>query len=241
MSETKTTKVNIKKSAKSGFASSGNKDMDALIAKAIRTVQANKRQAAAKSKTRSEVRGGGRKPWKQKGTGRARAGSNRSPIWRGGGITFGPTGNQNYSLSMNKKEMKAAKEEAIRLKKSDIVSISGASIKKTKDAAKVLKDNKITGKVLVLIDAKKEDYQVLKKAFRNIEGTNVKFYGNEDIHDILSVKKIVIIKKADPSTRKSSNDASSPSLKDTHPTQRSFGRAERARAILDKTKDEGKK
>lgn len=192
MSETKITKK--------------NKDMNTLIAKAVRTVQANKRQAAAKSKDRSEVRGGGRKPWKQKGTGRARAGSNRSPIWRGGGITFGPTGNQNYSLSMNKKEMKAAKEEAVRLKKSDTVSISGIGIKKTKDAAKVLKDNKITGKVLVLIDVKKEGYEVLKKAFRNIEGTNVKVYGNEDIHDILSVKKIVVIKKTGSSTSKATKD-----------------------------------
>jgi len=74
-----------------------------LIAQAVRTQNANKRQAIAHTKTRGEVSGGGRKPWKQKGTGNARAGSTRSPLWIGGGITFGPRNTRNFSLRLNSK------------------------------------------------------------------------------------------------------------------------------------------
>ena len=73
---------------------------------AVQVEQANQRQATAKTKVRHEVSGGGKKPWRQKGTGRARAGSSRSPVWVGGGTVFGPVGNQNYKISQNKKEHK---------------------------------------------------------------------------------------------------------------------------------------
>ncbi len=86
-----------------------------LIQQAVVSQQANQRQNLAHTKDRGEVRGGGRKPWRQKGTGRARHGSIRSPLWRGGGITFGPTKNQNYSLKINKK----AKRKAILMSLSD--------------------------------------------------------------------------------------------------------------------------
>ena len=76
---------------------------DHLINQAAIFQMANERRATAKTKTKGEVRGGGRKPWRQKGTGRARAGSSRSPIWKGGGVTFGPTGNENYKKKMPKK------------------------------------------------------------------------------------------------------------------------------------------
>jgi len=165
-----------------------------LVSRAVRVILANKRQASAKTKTRAEVRGGGKKPWKQKGTGRARAGSSRSPIWRGGGVTFGPTGEQNFSLNINKKEMKAAKEVAWNSKKADIVNISVGQISKTKDAAKVLVDNKISGKTLILVEANGASYNSLKKAFRNLRDITVKPIGNESIHDILSSRGIVILK-----------------------------------------------
>src|SRR2546430_17130980 len=73
-----------------------------LVTEAVRTQASNARKGLANTKTRGEVSGGGKKPWKQKGTGRARAGSNRSPIWRHGGITFGPTSARNWTLKMNK-------------------------------------------------------------------------------------------------------------------------------------------
>ncbi|MFA6254934.1 MAG: 50S ribosomal protein L4 [Patescibacteria group bacterium] len=86
-----------------------------LIQQAVVSQQANQRQNLAHTKGRGEIRGGGRKPWRQKGTGRARHGSIRSPLWRGGGITFGPTKDQNYSLKINKK----AKRKAILMSLSD--------------------------------------------------------------------------------------------------------------------------
>lgn len=86
-----------------------------LVQQAVVVSQANKRQVFAHAKDRSEVSGGGRKPWKQKGTGRARHGSSRSPIWRGGGITFGPSKVRNFSLKMNKK----AKRKAVLMSLSD--------------------------------------------------------------------------------------------------------------------------
>src|SRR3989338_4584896 len=80
----------------------------ALIQRAVRTQESNSRQVLAHTKTRAEVRGGGRKPWKQKGTGRARHGSIRSPLWVGGGITFGPRSNRNFTQKVNRKVRKQA-------------------------------------------------------------------------------------------------------------------------------------
>src|SRR5579864_1546617 len=79
-----------------------------LIEEAVRIQRGNARAATAHTKTRGEVRGGGKKPWKQKGTGRARVGSIRSPLWRHGGVTFGPRSNRNYELKMNKKQWRKA-------------------------------------------------------------------------------------------------------------------------------------
>ena len=79
-----------------------------LVQQAVRIQMSNSRDAVSNTKTRGDVRGGGKKPWKQKGTGNARAGSIRSPLWRHGGVTFGPRGNRNYSLKMNKKQSRKA-------------------------------------------------------------------------------------------------------------------------------------
>ena len=82
---------------------------------AVQVEESNRRQATAKTKVRHEVSGGGKKPWRQKGTGRARAGTTRSPIWVGGGTVFGPVGNQNYKISQNKKEHRLALKSALSL------------------------------------------------------------------------------------------------------------------------------
>ncbi len=170
-----------------------NKDKSTIVAKAVRTVLAGKRQVPAKVKTRAEVRGGGKKPWRQKGTGRARAGSNRSPIWRGGGVTFGPKGNENYKVGINKKEMRAARQEAYSGKNSITIILEKIPAK-TKEAAKIFIDKKIEGKSLVVIDAKKETSTKVKKVFSNLKDTQVVYKGNENICDILAAENIVNIK-----------------------------------------------
>ena len=134
-----------------------------LLAEAVRVQLSNARIGTAHTKTKGEVRGGGRKPWKQKGTGRARAGSIRSPIWRGGGITFGPRSNRNWELKMNKK----AKKQALFMTLSDkvkenrfiVVDKMELSAIKTKEMLGILKDfrSKIKdlGKKQILVLPKK--------------------------------------------------------------------------------------
>ncbi|PKM87566.1 50S ribosomal protein L4 [Candidatus Falkowbacteria bacterium HGW-Falkowbacteria-2] len=95
-----------------------------LLHQAVITQQANERQVLAHTKDRSEVRGGGKKPWKQKGTGRARVGSSRSPLWVGGGVTFGPTKDRNFSMKMNKK----MRQKAIMMCLSDKIAQSSLVI-----------------------------------------------------------------------------------------------------------------
>lgn len=171
------------------------KDSGYLISKVVRVILANKRQAPAKTKTRSEVSGGGRKPWRQKGTGRARAGSNRSPLWRGGGITFGPTGEQNFSLKANKKEIQKSREEAWAIKKDSVISVNLKPISKTKEASEIIKKHKITGNFLVTVDSKsKDDFLKIKKAFKNIPGSRVLAKGSENAYDILKSRSIIDFK-----------------------------------------------
>ena len=121
---------------------------------AVQVEQANARQATAKTKVRHEVSGGGKKPWRQKGTGRARAGSSRSPIWVGGGTVFGPVGTQNFTLSQNKKEHQLAVKSALSLKTpKDLVVVDEIKFadKKTKVFVEMLKALKVDSKVLVVV------------------------------------------------------------------------------------------
>jgi large subunit ribosomal protein L4 len=172
------------------------KDLEALTAKVVRAELANARRATAKTKKRGEISGGGKKPFKQKGTGRARAGSSRSPLWRGGGVVFGPTGVQNFSLRVNKKEKAAVLANAFESQKANTVSVAVGKIAKTKDAAKLLTENKAEGKVLVLSDAIE-----LKRFFRNIEGVKFAAKNNVSTNDVLAANKIVIL-TASKETRK---------------------------------------
>ncbi len=145
-----------------------------LVKQAILARQASRRQGTSHAKTRSEVSGGGRKPWRQKGTGRARAGSNRSPIWVGGGITFGPRKERNFKVALPKKMSRKALLELLRhlhsQKHLQIVPVLSLKDAKTKNAIKLLADHSLIGKKTVFVTEKIEPELVL--ATRNIK--NVK-------------------------------------------------------------------
>jgi len=137
-----------------------------LIQQAIRTQEANSRKIIAHTKDRSDVRGGGKKPWRQKGTGRARHGSIRSPLWKGGGVTFGPRSDRNYSLKINKKAKRKALFMALsdKLVNKKIILIDKLTLSeiKTKDFIGVLKKLKLKKSVLVILP--KSDKNIIKSA-----------------------------------------------------------------------------
>ncbi len=169
----------------------------AVMFEAVQVYQANKRQATAKTKVRSEVSGGGKKPWKQKGTGRARAGSSRSPIWVGGGTVFGPDGRQNYSLSMNSKAHNLAVRSALSLKAKEkaIIVIDKFELAeaKTKSMVEVLKAVKAGKKVLIVLDEENEN---IINAAKNIAGTMIVPTDNVCVYDLLNVDTVVTTKAA---------------------------------------------
>jgi len=163
---------------------------------AVQVDQANSRQATAKTKVRHEVRGGGKKPWRQKGTGRARAGSNRSPIWVGGGTVFGPVGNQNYKISQNKKEHSLALKSALSLKVKDgLMVVDDIKFKdpKTKAFVAFLDALKVESKALVVV--KTIDLDIFQ-ASRNVGYARVVTADNVSVTDLLNVNYLVISKEA---------------------------------------------
>ena len=174
----------------------GVKPNNALIAQAVRVYLANQRLGGASTKSRGEVRGGGRKPWKQKGTGRARIGSIRAPHWRGGGVAFGPKP-KDYSLEMPKKMKQKALLSALSVKFGDksLVVIKDLELKaaKTREAFEILKKLDLKGKVLVVISELKENQ---KLAFRNIEDTKVSTVNNLNTYQVLDNKKLLLTKEA---------------------------------------------
>ena len=159
---------------------------------AVQVEQANARQATAKTKVRHEVSGGGKKPWRQKGTGRARAGSSRSPIWVGGGTVFGPVGNQNYTLSQNKKEHQLALRSALSLKTpKDLVVVDEIKFgeKKTKAFVNMLSALKVDSKVLVVVSEIDENTFA---CVRNVNYARVVTPDNVSVYDLLNVDKLVM-------------------------------------------------
>ena len=163
---------------------------------AVQVEQANARQATAKTKVRHEVSGGGKKPWRQKGTGRARAGSSRSPIWVGGGTVFGPVGTQNYTLSQNRKEHQLALRSALSLKTpKDLVVVNEIKFdaKKTKDFVKMLGALKVESKTLVVVSEIDEN---LFACARNVDYARVVTSDNVSVYDLLNVDKLVISEAA---------------------------------------------
>ena len=161
---------------------------------AVQVEQANQRQATAKTKVRHEVSGGGKKPWRQKGTGRARAGSSRSPIWVGGGTVFGPVGNQNFKISQNKKEHKLALKSALSLKTKDglvVVDEIKFADKKTKNFVAFLDAIKVGTKALVVVDEITEE---IFASARNVGYAKVVTADNISVVDLLNVDNLVMSK-----------------------------------------------
>ncbi|WP_322091343.1 50S ribosomal protein L4 [Leptolyngbya sp. Cla-17] len=165
-----------------------------VVHRALIRQMANARQGTASTKTRAEVRGGGRKPWRQKGTGRARAGSNRSPLWRGGGVIFGPKP-RDYSVKMNRKERRLALRTAIQSRIEDIIVVQDFADKfprpKTKDLVGALKTWGIQAesKVLLIL-AEREETVYLSS--RNVAKLRLISASNLNVFDLLAADRIVI-------------------------------------------------
>ncbi|WP_342258806.1 MULTISPECIES: 50S ribosomal protein L4 [unclassified Spiroplasma] len=156
--------------------------------------QAALRQGTRKTKTRAEVRGGGRKPWRQKGTGRARQGSIRSPQWRGGGIVFGPTPNINYKKAVNKKVRQLAIRSAlsIKAKELNLVILDKFAFSKpsTKEMLSVMKNIKIEDQKTLIVT--KEHEEIVVKSAGNIPGVKTLDFQKMNIFDLLNATKLVV-------------------------------------------------
>lgn len=168
-----------------------------LLKLAYDSYLANARLASATTKQRGEVRGGGKKPWKQKGTGRARFGSTRNPIWRGGGIVFGPRGNENYAKKLSKTSKRVAIKQALTLANKDnrIIVKDISTTGKTAEIVKFLQDNKIDRKVLIVVDEKTPE---LIRATNNLRQVRLVSALYLNVFDILNADTIVLNNKSVP-------------------------------------------
>jgi large subunit ribosomal protein L4 len=166
-----------------------------LIYEAVVNYRANQRRGTASTKTRAEVRGGGRKPWRQKGTGRARAGSTRSPLWRSGGITFGPRP-RDYSYKMPRKAKRNALKSALAMKfaEKQIMVLDNLEFKepKTKQGMNFLKKLKIES--ALVIDS--QENRNLFLSLRNIPKVKAVDFNQVNIYDVLNHKSLVFTQKA---------------------------------------------
>ena len=161
---------------------------------ALRRQLNNSRAGTACTKTKGEVRGGGKKPWKQKGTGRARAGSIRSPLFVGGGVIFGPKP-RDYSFSMPQKARKLALRSALTARSADmnlVQDFSTISAPKTKEFSKILKALEVEGKILVVADYKQPENQHLQLSSRNLPNVKLILPSNINVKDLLEADKILM-------------------------------------------------
>lgn len=173
------------------------KPNDHAIYMAVRSIMANKRQGTHKVKPRNEVRGGGKKPFKQKKTGRARAGTNRSPLWAGGGSIFGPTPHD-YVVKISAKLRKLARKSALSYKAKDsaitVVEDFSFDQPKTKEMAAVLKAFSLGGKKILLLTSGK-NVAVLKSG-RNIPSLSVRDASTASTYEIVNTNMLLIQKSA---------------------------------------------
>ena len=165
---------------------------EAVVHSVLVNYLANQRQGTQNTKTRSEVRGGGRKPWRQKGTGRARQGSIRAPQWIKGGIALGPKP-RSYYYTVNKKERQLAVKSVLSSKvlENTLVVVDSLDMKeiKTKEMVKALNNLKVEGKTLMLLAEKNENVQ---KSARNIEGVKTTLVNTINVYDLLKYKNLVV-------------------------------------------------
>ena len=162
-----------------------------LVHSVIVNYLANQRQGTQSTKTRAEVRGGGKKPWRQKGTGRARQGSIRAPHWVGGGIALGPKP-RSYSYKLNKKERRLAIKSCLSSKVIEneltVVDKFEFNAIKTKEVAKMLNSLKLEGKTLILLPEKNE---IIQKSARNIKGVKTLSVNTINAYDLVNYKNLV--------------------------------------------------
>ena len=165
---------------------------EAVVHSVLINFLANQRQGTQNTKTRSEVRGGGRKPWRQKGTGRARQVSIRAPQWIKGGIALGPKP-RSYYYTVNKKERQLAVKSVLSSKvlENTLVVVDSLDMKeiKTKEMVRVLNNLKVEGKTLMLLADKNENVQ---KSARNIEGVKTTLVNTINVYDLLKYKNLVV-------------------------------------------------
>lgn len=169
---------------------------EALLYQTLVMYRQNQRKGLASTKTRAEVRGGGKKPWRQKGTGRARVASTRNPIWRGGGVAFGPH-TRDFRYNIPKKMKKAAFLASLnaKLKKGNVIALEDMAIPepKTRVVSNILKKLNAAGRILII--AEKIDRN-LALASRNIKGLTLKELRDTMAFDVLSCDRVIITRKA---------------------------------------------
>ena len=165
---------------------------EAVVHSVLVNFLANQRQGTQNTKTRSEVSGGGKKPWRKKGTGRARQGSIRAPQWIKGGIALGPKP-RSYKYTVNKKERALAIRSVLSAKvlENELVVVDNMPLKeiKTKEMVKALNNLKVEGKALIMLPTKNENIQ---KSARNIEGVKTTLVETINVYDLLKYNKLVV-------------------------------------------------
>ncbi len=174
----------------------GDKVRKTLLRDVVIMHEANHRRGTASTKTRGEVAGGGKKPWMQKHTGRARAGTNRSPIWRGGGVVFGPRP-RDYSYSMHRKAKKVALQSALlsKLKDNEVLLIDKLEFDSpsTKKLANLLKNLGIEGSCLIVIPGLDD---AVWRSSRNIYNLKLRVVSDLNAYEVIKYKKLLIVKEA---------------------------------------------
>jgi large subunit ribosomal protein L4 len=160
---------------------------------AVKAYLANQRQATAATKTRAFVKGGNKKPWRQKGTGRARQGSIRSPQWRGGGNVFGPRANRNFHEDLPKQVKRLARRSAFNARAQDgrVIVLDALTINapKTRDVVNLLETTGAEGNTLILTNGINENAWM---SARNLEGVQVRPFGEESTYDVLWADTVII-------------------------------------------------
>lgn len=168
-----------------------------LLKQAYLSILANKRTNLAKAKTRAEVRGGGQKPWRQKGTGKARFGSSRNPIWRSGGVAFGPTGSENYKIKLSTQAKRIALKQALSLaaqsNKIKVIETFECKDGRVKTTINLLNKLSASGSVLLVVSQKDD---LVERATRNIPYLKVIKANYLNVFDVLNADEIIISQKS---------------------------------------------